>query len=729
MKKLLSIFMLMLIALSSFSASAAFTIKVNVDDPERVTFGYIYKWMGFLETKAPCALTEVGENEVYISEANPTGFYVEGKNGATITSVTLDGTAVPEANWANFTGCAEGSVLTITSSSGVSAGSVHFVCDDYSLVRVAVRNETDARDATLTANECDVDFYSGDTAFELYSKNSDTPILHVYKNDVEVDKSGFGTGYYLISPLEDGLTVRVVTKEEVVNYPVTFTFSDDHAKSYITSVTVDDAPIDDFDKGFEVQNGKNVTLYYDSSITDVKVKANGEEKSPISIPMVGSFYSVPVTAATEIEVYTVVPEKKNITVNVDNVEVVEVGYKEDYETMMGTSERSVALTLEDGDNAFEALNTWKCLYVKVKNSLYELDAVTVGGTAVADVNNIAIEDNMVLKVTSKHVAPAGTVTVTCEDYTAVKGEIRGDHPRSVEMTAEETKIDYYPGEFALVLSAVDAETTPIISVTCNGADVAKRMDGTYIIDPIAPDMQIVVRNVPVMYDVKFEFSDDNARDFVNNVTCNDAEVPGFDEEGGFDVPENAHLVVNLDPRVENVVVTVNDVVVEPVVLPDMTFIVQDVTEDVVFKFVSVWPTYFYLNIDHPDFVTIGYNNALGEKVPFEGLSAGGNEIEDSEEYLSLYVETVSEKYEITRVAVDTEELAPADYQNIPVCENALIDIMTTEVSGIEAIIADQTDVTVYNLQGIAVLKSANAASVNALPAGLYIVNGTKVLKR
>ncbi|MCF0213610.1 MAG: hypothetical protein HUK13_04055, partial [Muribaculaceae bacterium] len=110
MKKLLSIFMLMLIALSSFSASAAFTMKVNVDDPERVTFGYIFMLFGFLEQKAPCALTEVGENEVYISEANPTGFYVEGKNGATITSVTLDGTAVPEANWANFTGCAEGSV-------------------------------------------------------------------------------------------------------------------------------------------------------------------------------------------------------------------------------------------------------------------------------------------------------------------------------------------------------------------------------------------------------------------------------------------------------------------------------------------------------------------------------------------------------------------------------------------------------------------------------------------
>lgn len=39
----------------------------------------------------------------------------------------------------------------------------------------------------------------------------------------------------------------------------------------------------------------------------------------------------------------------------------------------------------------------------------------------------------------------------------------------------------------------------------------------------------------------------------------------------------------------------------------------------------------------------------------------------------------------------------------------------------------QNDYTVYNLQGIQVTKVTNENDVNNLPAGLYIVNGKKVL--
>ncbi|MCF0219233.1 MAG: hypothetical protein HUK14_05565 [Muribaculaceae bacterium] len=728
MKKLFSLFTLMVLALSGLSAYAQTNVNVTVDSKDRVIFGYCYKMMGIIDIKTPLALENDGLNVVSVP-VTATSLYVEGNGGATITNVTLDGSALTD--WSNITTITEGMKLNITSSAGAAAGTVHFVCDDYTLVNVEMRTDGGAALVELTGNECDVEYTANATAFAISAKSSENPILKVYKNDVEVTGQGFSSKTYTIEPLVEGITVRVVTKEEVVNYPVTFKFSDDHAKSYITSVTVDDAPITDFDKGFEVQNGKNVTLYYDSAITDVKVKANGEEKSPISIPMVGSFYSIPVSAATEIEVYTVVPEKKNITVNVDNAAVVEVGYKEDYESIYGTRERSVALAdLVDGDNAVEALNTWKCLYVKTKDSLYEIDAVTVGGSAVADVENIAIENNMVLKVTSKHVPAIGSLTVTSEDFTLVKAEIRGESgARSVPLNDMTVTVDYYTGDFALVISAIDPENSPLVSVTCNGSDVSPRMDGTFIIDPIADGMQINVRTNPTYYKVVFEFSDENARDYVNSVTSNGTPEEDFDAPLGFYVTENAHLVVNLDPRVTNVNIFVNGEAVEPIVLPDMTFITNDITGDMVYTFESVWPKYFYLNIDHPDFVTIGYNNALGEKVPFEGLMAGGNELELSEDYVTLYVEPVSEKYEITRVAVDTEELAPADYLAIPVCENALIDITTAEISGIEAIIADSNNADVYNLQGIIVLKAANAASVANLPAGLYIVNGTKVLKR
>ena len=49
-------------------------------------------------------------------------------------------------------------------------------------------------------------------------------------------------------------------------------------------------------------------------------------------------------------------------------------------------------------------------------------------------------------------------------------------------------------------------------------------------------------------------------------------------------------------------------------------------------------------------------------------------------------------------------------------------------TGIESVISgENTTADVYNLQGIRVARQANADEVNALPAGIYVVNGQKVI--
>lgn len=53
--------------------------------------------------------------------------------------------------------------------------------------------------------------------------------------------------------------------------------------------------------------------------------------------------------------------------------------------------------------------------------------------------------------------------------------------------------------------------------------------------------------------------------------------------------------------------------------------------------------------------------------------------------------------------------------------------VTEEQSGISAIAADAADTDVYNLQGIKVLDNATPAQVKALPAGLYIQGGKKIV--
>lgn len=48
--------------------------------------------------------------------------------------------------------------------------------------------------------------------------------------------------------------------------------------------------------------------------------------------------------------------------------------------------------------------------------------------------------------------------------------------------------------------------------------------------------------------------------------------------------------------------------------------------------------------------------------------------------------------------------------------------------GIENVSTDNGPVTVYNIQGVCILKDATREALNNLPAGLYIINGRKVLK-
>lgn len=51
---------------------------------------------------------------------------------------------------------------------------------------------------------------------------------------------------------------------------------------------------------------------------------------------------------------------------------------------------------------------------------------------------------------------------------------------------------------------------------------------------------------------------------------------------------------------------------------------------------------------------------------------------------------------------------------------------TNEYAGIEEIIGEAANVTVYDLSGVQILDNAPAEALSTLPAGLYIVNGKKV---
>ena len=69
----------------------------------------------------------------------------------------------------------------------------------------------------------------------------------------------------------------------------------------------------------------------------------------------------------------------------------------------------------------------------------------------------------------------------------------------------------------------------------------------------------------------------------------------------------------------------------------------------------------------------------------------------------------------------------AAYQKVDPWRN-FWNIEETDFSGIEDItINEKSGYNVYNLQGVQVLRTDNPEMINALPAGIYIVNGKKMV--
>ncbi len=87
----------------------------------------------------------------------------------------------------------------------------------------------------------------------------------------------------------------------------------------------------------------------------------------------------------------------------------------------------------------------------------------------------------------------------------------------------------------------------------------------------------------------------------------------------------------------------------------------------------------------------------------------------------------AEKAEVT---VDGEKAATDENGNYIVEITKDTEIVISEASGIENVNIEKIgNGNVYNMQGILIIKNATAEDINALPAGLYIANGKKIIRK
>ena len=92
--------------------------------------------------------------------------------------------------------------------------------------------------------------------------------------------------------------------------------------------------------------------------------------------------------------------------------------------------------------------------------------------------------------------------------------------------------------------------------------------------------------------------------------------------------------------------------------------------------------------------------------------------------------TVAVDAEKAEVTVDGEKVSTDENGNYVVEITKDTNITISDASGVENVtIATVNNNNVYNLQGIIIIENANVEQINALPAGFYIINGKKVIRK
>ncbi len=130
-------------------------------------------------------------------------------------------------------------------------------------------------------------------------------------------------------------------------------------------------------------------------------------------------------------------------------------------------------------------------------------------------------------------------------------------------------------------------------------------------------------------------------------------------------------------------------------------------------------------------VTYTINNDVNAQIAHDYLTVVDNPTIHSVQHGTHIVITPVSREGIAVKANDKEVAADAEGRFIvPVTEDTAISIAGKGTVSVSELDADgSTTLNVFNLQGIRVLENASRESLTNLPAGVYIINGKKVIKK
>lgn len=634
MKKIYSFLFTALLSVIAFTANAT-NITLNVDDPSRIRIK-----INYVEKE------DIVQGDNLIEVTGSYGYdggsvTIEAKDGAFITKVTRQSTQTDESV-SNMTSCYlyvsssnEGETWTVTSANAddLRDGSCKIYVDDASKVRVQRSNTY--TDVALTSGDWTEVRYikASELPLTIGSTDYNTPLYQVTVNGEPVKAEGSA---WRISP-EDNDEVRITANFPEESVPVKFTYIDDEAKGFITSVQVDNADVTDYnDDGFQVLLGKKIRINGDVQ----NYKLNQFTVNGANTNFYG-YYEFTVTEATTIYVDAREYGKVNATINVDNAENITV-----YE---GYYYNNKVIQLTNGENPIELSETNTLIQIKPNSGCFITSVSSIVNDSddsddsdeptnyTADWDGaytVTVTEGMVLTVVTGKIERDLTAVVYVDDLTqAPYGNALTRPDRSnIELANGYNVVDFYSGDNPFMLSFYGASTTYAYK---NGEEYAPQYSGGTSYELNLEDGDIIkvfLAGSPSTYNVTFDVTGD---------------------------AENVTVISDKIKEVEN------------------------------------W-------------------------------SKGFATLQDTEVSIKAadgYNLTVS----VNGTAVTTDEDGVFTFN---VTEDTNVTLTVTSTSGIKDLRTDRAvNTNVYNLQGVLVVKNATDVEIDRLPAGIYIINGKKTVKR
>ena len=395
MIKIYYLFLTMLLGMVVMTANAEdITVTVNVDDASRVGV-QIYSYDSYMLEKQEVV---VGSNTYTVNQYAQVKIYA--KEGALLSSVKEAGIvkiSEYKTDYSTYPGSDVTLDVTSVKEDDVYSASFQLTIDNPAAVRAMF--ESSYRDITLSAGDNTVKYNPETETRLMISPSGGAPLYRVLNNDVAVEPQG--STYYYITTAGAKVKVESVWPENV-KFSLGFDFADEDSKGFISSVSVNGSPIENFANGVEIQGGSQVSITGNSTEYALdEFKVNGASTS-----FGYGQYNFYITENVKLGVKAHKLGSINFTLNADDPSnfVVYNGYTYENNSMAITEGNNALSVSEGGNKCITIVANEGCYLTSVNDGTQDLSVS--GGSCIVNVT-----EGMTITVKSGKIVRDKTATI------------------------------------------------------------------------------------------------------------------------------------------------------------------------------------------------------------------------------------------------------------------------------------------------------------------------------